>query len=251
MTELAGARSAQDAVERRVTEQYGKAIEQLGSDKPLVRMAGCYALERLAQDNPGHRQTAVNVLCGLLRTMLDRPGDAEEAEVRSTAQHLLTVHLRPGDDADRPGPTFWADIELDLYDATLVALNLARCRVRSARFSKATFRDSAIFRGLVVENGISFRDARFTGLADFRRVDFTGGGQSFHGARFDGPVDFGSVSGGVELAGALTRNDSDTKRTWPKGWQEKIVPDDPCYARLDRAQLRTVTEPGIGPGRPT
>ena len=56
-----------DATERRVTELYTKAVEQLGSDKARVRFGGLYALERLAQDNPAHRQTIVNVICSYLR----------------------------------------------------------------------------------------------------------------------------------------------------------------------------------------
>jgi uncharacterized protein YjbI with pentapeptide repeats len=247
MTELAGRSSEHDATERRVTDLYDKAVDQLGSDKPVVRMAGCFALERLAQDYPGHRQTAVNVLCGLLCT---GTGDAADSDVRRAAQSVLTRHLRPGEHANAPAATFWPDIDLDLYESTLVALNLSRCRVRSARFSKATFCDSVVFRGLVVANGISFRDARFTGFADFRRVDFTGGDQSFHGARFDGSVDFGSGSAGVNLSGALTRIDGEKRRIWPQGWQETAMADDACYARLIRAELRSVTEPRTGPGRP-
>ncbi len=42
-----------DATERRLTELYVKAVDQLGSDKPAVRQGGLYALERVAQDNPG------------------------------------------------------------------------------------------------------------------------------------------------------------------------------------------------------
>jgi hypothetical protein len=38
----------EDAVARRITELYGKAVEQLGSDKAPVRLGGLYALERLA-----------------------------------------------------------------------------------------------------------------------------------------------------------------------------------------------------------
>jgi hypothetical protein len=247
MTELAGRSSEHDATERRVTDLYDKAVDQLGSANSVVRMAGCFALERLAQDYPGHRQTVVNVLCGLLCA---DAGDAGDGDVHRAAQSVLTRHLRPGDDADAPAATFWPDIDLDLYESTLVALNLSRCRVRSARFSKATFRDSVVFRGLVVAKNISFRDARFTGFADFRRVDFTGGDQSFHGARFDGSVDFGSGSTGVNLNGALTRIDSEMRRIWPQGWHETAISDDACYARLNRAESRCVTEPRTGPGRP-
>ncbi len=56
-----------DATERRITELYTKAVEQLGSEKAPVRLGGLYALERLAQDNPDHRQTIVNVICAYLR----------------------------------------------------------------------------------------------------------------------------------------------------------------------------------------
>ncbi|MEV4811364.1 hypothetical protein [Micromonospora avicenniae] len=45
-----------DAGEKRVTGLYVKAVDQLGSDKAPVRLGGLYALERLAQDNPAHRQ---------------------------------------------------------------------------------------------------------------------------------------------------------------------------------------------------
>lgn len=62
-----------DATERRVTELYTRAVDQLGADKAPVRLGGLYALERLAQDNVEHRQTVVNVLCAYLyrRGLLD------------------------------------------------------------------------------------------------------------------------------------------------------------------------------------
>ncbi|MDI5978236.1 hypothetical protein [Amycolatopsis magusensis] len=68
-----------DAIERRVTELYTKAVEQLGSDKPVVRQGGLYALERVAQDNPAHRQTVINVLCAYLRAPYTPPPDQPAA----------------------------------------------------------------------------------------------------------------------------------------------------------------------------
>ncbi|WP_237048389.1 pentapeptide repeat-containing protein [Lentzea guizhouensis] len=64
-----------DAAERRLTELYMKAVEQLGSDKPAVRHGAMYALERVAQDNPDHRQTVVNVICAYLRAPFTPPPD--------------------------------------------------------------------------------------------------------------------------------------------------------------------------------
>jgi uncharacterized protein YjbI with pentapeptide repeats len=48
-------------------ENFTKATEQLGSENAPVRLAGMYALERLAQTTPEQRQTIVNVFCAYLR----------------------------------------------------------------------------------------------------------------------------------------------------------------------------------------
>ena len=65
-TRVAGV-TERDLEERRVTELYTKAVEQLGNDKAPVRLGGLYALERLGQDNPKQRQTIGDVLCAYLR----------------------------------------------------------------------------------------------------------------------------------------------------------------------------------------
>ena len=77
--EIATDLTDRDATERRITELYTKAVEQLGNDKAPVRLGGLYALERLAQDNPAHRQTIVNVICAYLR-MPFRPRRASKPE---------------------------------------------------------------------------------------------------------------------------------------------------------------------------
>jgi hypothetical protein len=59
--------NAYDATQRRITELYAKAVEQLGHDKATIRLGGLYSLERLAQDQPEHRQTVVDVVCAYLR----------------------------------------------------------------------------------------------------------------------------------------------------------------------------------------
>jgi hypothetical protein len=56
-----------DATEKRVTELYSKAVDQLADNSAAVRFGGLYALERLAQANPEHRQTIVDLICGYLR----------------------------------------------------------------------------------------------------------------------------------------------------------------------------------------
>ena len=192
------AHTARDAVERRVTELYTMAAAQLGSEHAHVRIAGIYALERLAQNNPYQRQVIVNVLCAYLRmphttddvepagSDPDRePRTTQERQVRLTVQRLLTTHLRRGQVAD----AFWPDITLDLAGATLLDFNLDRCHLHGATFDGARFHGVAQFSLAEFTGPVSFDDGRFTGGARFintvwaEPADFTR-------ARFDHEVNF-------------------------------------------------------------
>ena len=203
-----------DAVERLLTELYGKAVEQLGSDKPAVRMGGMFALERLAQTMPEQRQTIVNVLCAYLR--MPPADDGTETQVRTTAQAILTKHLRPG-----AGALFWEDTDLDLGGARLTELDLSGCVVRHAVFrgghltGRTTFRqasftditfdeavvaDEVWFDELVVDGESSWQRTRFAGAAMFEGAVLRGrarfdrlectGQAVFVGVDFGGDVSF-------------------------------------------------------------
>ncbi|HVV23019.1 MAG TPA: pentapeptide repeat-containing protein [Pseudonocardiaceae bacterium] len=224
-TELDLRQKDHDATERRVTELYGKAADQLGSDKAPVRLAGLYALERLAQDNAAHRQTIVNLVCAYLRMPFDPPepvGRTEELEVRGIAQALLATHLRPGT------PAFWPGVELNLSGATLVKFALTHCAPRSALFTGARFVGPTTFRGTVFAHSVDFRGARFTGLADFRRVTFGDDDRGFRDAVFEGEVNFG-ITTAAQLSGVVARGHD--KRKWPAGWAEEPE-GEPDSARL-------------------
>lgn len=217
-----------DATERRVTELYGKAADQLGSDKAPVRLAGLYALERLAQANSAHRATIVALICAYLRMPalpLPRRGN-EEAEVRRAAQDLLARHLRPGE-------RFWPDTDVDLSGATLTGLVLTHCEVRSIRCAGTTFVGPTTFRGTTIAEVADFREARFLGLADFRRVSFGQEPKPFRGATFEGEVDFGTNTT-VSLAGARTRTGREPRRKWPAAWTERHIPEQRTWAVLER-----------------
>ncbi|MEV8439900.1 pentapeptide repeat-containing protein [Actinosynnema sp. NPDC051121] len=184
--ERVAAAAEDDAAARRVTELYTKASEQLGSDKAPVRLAGLYALERLAQENPDQRQTVVNLLCAYLRMPYTLPGDEEdqalrdarrqEREVRLTAQRILATHLRDA------GDSHWADMDLDLSGGLLIGLDLSFCHVHGATFAGASFTGDA-----------DFTRTTFTGDADFSGASFTDDGW-FIEASFDGNADFAQAS---------------------------------------------------------
>lgn len=53
--------------QRRITESYAKAVEQLGSDKIEVRLGGIYTLERISRESPDDYWTVMEILCAFVR----------------------------------------------------------------------------------------------------------------------------------------------------------------------------------------
>lgn len=104
-----------DADERRATELYTAAAEQLASDKAPVRMAGMYALSRLGERNGNLRKTIINLLCAYLR--MPETSMGENGSPSMTAPD----HQKDGDTPQRleksPQP-----LVLDLASAPLAAL---------------------------------------------------------------------------------------------------------------------------------
>jgi Pentapeptide repeats (9 copies) len=214
--EIATAMADLDATERRVTELYAKAAELLGSDKAAARLAGLYALERLAQDNSGQRQTIVNVICAYLRMPFTPPAgwsslprtvskirgspvkaNSEifaELQVRLAAESILSSHLRGGRLRGElhgvpTDPQFWEDTRLDLSGATLVnPICWVGCRLESANFNQATFID-----------GVNFAHAEF-GQVFFHDARFVGGSAHFYGAWFEDRAIFAGTDFGSEEA---------------------------------------------------
>jgi len=226
--ELAIVLSDFDATERHTAELYATAVEQLGSDQAPVRSGGLYALERLAQDNPAHRQAIVNVICAYLRMPFSptapdsrpepeagdgqkEPGPASETGttgmgdtwqqerlVRLTAQRVLAEHLR--DDrakdhrsTDPPGSRFWDNIRLDLTGATLIDFNLVNGVVADANFRRAAFSGGADFHRAEFNGDARFGQATFSGDASFSGAAFSGDAR-FSGAAFSGDALFGGAA---------------------------------------------------------
>ncbi|MEU8382926.1 pentapeptide repeat-containing protein [Streptosporangium sp. NPDC048865] len=189
-----------DADERRVTELYTKATDQLGHDKAAVRLAGLHALERVAQGNPEHRQTVVDVICAYLRMppvpaapVDGEPGGREEAidpqelQVRATAQGILRNHLRWSRSEPVRPVTFWPDIDLDLTGAWLVKSAFVDCRMREARFGGVRFEGFARFDRAVFEGVAVFGGTLFAGRAAWEEANYKAG---FEGAVFKDEVMF-------------------------------------------------------------
>jgi hypothetical protein len=209
-TEAAQVHTERDAAERRLTEIYTKAVEQLGHEKAAVRLGGLRALERVGQDNPKQRQIIVDVICAYLRMPYIPPEQAEavgadpnpemqqEWQVRLTAEKIVTDHLRLPPDltageaataAPDPEAAFWPGIAVNLRGAVLTNMNLFRCHVDQADFGRAWFLGSASFARATFTGNAYFADATFTKPADFAGASFRGGAH-FRRTEFTGRAGF-------------------------------------------------------------
>ncbi|MDP9868352.1 MULTISPECIES: pentapeptide repeat-containing protein [Streptosporangium] len=195
-----------DATERRVTDLYTKAAEQLGHGKAAVRLAGLYALERLAQDNPGHRQTIVNVICAYLRMPYTPPPRPDPAADRAEAlraarrrHHALRTAAR-GRTTPPPAPA-GTDTGQDTEGERQVRLTAQRILTDHLRDERTLEQresqpaDARFWPGMHVDLAgaalidLNFLSCRLTRV-DFHRATFIGvtwfDGATFIGhARFD------------------------------------------------------------------
>lgn len=167
------------------TERYTQAAAQLGSDKAAVRLAGVYALARIADDSERDRSTCLEVLCAYLR-MPYNPDTAEAAErqVRTTAQTAIGTRLY----TNHPG--FWSDAAVDLAGAYLIDLSLIGITADFFTAIGATFSGDARFDATTFNGSARFDGATFGGIAAFKGVTF-GGIAAFNGATFGGRAWFG------------------------------------------------------------
>ncbi|WP_370932906.1 pentapeptide repeat-containing protein [Amycolatopsis sp. cg13] len=176
----------EDALARRVTEQYGKAVDQLGSERAPVRLGGLYALERLGQDHADGplRQMIADVLCAYLRMPSD--DTAEEAQVRRTAQKIIANHSRPG------GERHWPGLLLDFSWAQLDQADFRNCQFADTIFTGTTFDGFTRFNGAIFSHSVDFTESTFTDIAYFTAAKFNGESY-FRNADFDEYTRFNKV----------------------------------------------------------
>ncbi|WP_143121265.1 pentapeptide repeat-containing protein [Streptosporangium canum] len=165
-----------DATERRVTDLYTKAVEQLGHGKAAVRLEG----RRRRTSGPPHRPTHPH-----------RPSrDDRPANQRSTLP---------------AAPTFWEGVRLDLTGAPLIDFDLTDGHVTDARFDGATFTGTARFDGATFTGNTWFGGATFAKGAWFEKVTFT---------EHAGFARAALPTGGRRHDGAAPRRPR-ASRTWP------------------------------------
>lgn len=193
---------------RTLNERFATAADQLGSDKPAVRLAGVYAMAGLADDWEENRQTCVDVLCAYVRMPYEPdPGrDAPEPqrlafqairEVRHTVIRVITAHLKDnaavswrGLNLNFTGAVFdGGDFVFARFTGGEVSFRDAEFPGGEVRFNAAEFSGGRVdFSGARFSGGtVDFRHAQFSGGdVDFRMTEFSGGDVGFDLARFSG-----------------------------------------------------------------
>lgn len=164
-----------------LAQRYTTAAEQLGHERAAVRLAGVYAMARLADDWVEQRQVCIDVLCAYLRMPYESDTASEkyregEREVRHTIICLIRDHLR-----NPSAPTTWCGRDLDFTNAIFDGGN----------FDDAKFTGGEVsFLGAKFTGGeVSFSGAEFAGgTVVFGYAEFTGGTVFFSGAKFTGSV---------------------------------------------------------------
>jgi uncharacterized protein YjbI with pentapeptide repeats len=217
-----GASHLADAAHR--AERYAQAAEQLGHEKAAVRLAGAYAMARLADDWPEQRQVCIDVLCAYLRMPYETdpagPGFKEgEKEVRfSIIRSIRDRLLDPGaagswcgHDLDFTGAVFdGGDFGRATFSGGTVNFSDATFSGGDVRFSGATFSGGYVtFSGTTFSGGyVYFSGATVSdGTVDFSGTTFSGGTVTFGSATFSGgTVNFSgaTVSGGTVHFGGAT-----------------------------------------------
>jgi uncharacterized protein YjbI with pentapeptide repeats len=209
--EVSANETIEDASDRRASELYNKAVEQIGGTVEAVRLGGLYSLERLARDYPVYRQPVVSMLCAYLRSDQSLPELGESMkprrsrvakplqsgnrrpgrhnrESRTAALDILADHLRYRATEESRAKHYWPDMEIDLSGVDLDAASFERLAVRRAVFDRAVFHGLADFRWADFYDA-SFKDCEFHDMATFARANFRRDPR-FDSARFRRGADF-------------------------------------------------------------
>lgn len=163
--EAAGARADAAALAAR----YQDAASQLGHDKAAVRLAGVYAMSRLADDWLEERQTCIDVLCAYLRLPWQKSAKSnaadDEAQVRRTIASVINRHVA----AD--ATVSWAVNDFDFTRAELRDFVLEGCVFAGeVTFSRAQFIGECVLDDIAFDSGASFAACAILGHVKLKDV---------------------------------------------------------------------------------
>ena len=193
-------------------ERYTKAVEQLGDEKPSIRMGGVYTLVGLVdewleeesiekyEDRLKEGQVIINNLCAYIRSPftlatryneLDKDNPTPDGVYKDNQQEFYTdkaefkaeadvrlgiikeIHNRlQGPEINTPGA--WSDFEYDFSGSIFFySVDLTNSYyTKYVNFSGATYQDRANFRGSTYQGRANFSESTYRSRADFSRSTY-------------------------------------------------------------------------------
>jgi hypothetical protein len=157
--------------QRRITENYTKAVEQLSSDKIEQRLGGIYTLERISKESPDDYWTIMETLTAFVRERArwkEPDADASETMLRFYEHKPDLSIIYPGtepptdiaavltvigkDDWERERPDGWRQLDLrgvDLRGAYLAGAHLEWARLLRTHLEGADLREAHLEHALL------------------------------------------------------------------------------------------------------
>lgn len=229
--------------EGQITERFSRAIDQLGSRAPDVRLGGIFTLERIARDSPADRWTVAEILGALVRThapwLVGAP-DGPQHPTPTVDKQLPWLHHRAPDIqaalvllGHRPPSRDELQLYLsrvDLRGAYLPGARLANAMIRHANLARAGMSRVNLEGSDLEDTDLRLaylRHARLAGAklhrAHLQEADLRGAnlvGADLRKANLQGADLRGADLRGADLAEAdLADVQSDAATIWPAGFQ--------------------------------
>jgi hypothetical protein len=209
--------------QRRITESFSKAVEQLGSDKLEVRLGAIYSLERISKESPNDYWTVMESLTAFvrersLRTEAERASQDFEQRIRQRAYFLWLDGGRS--EMDDPDSNWDLAFRLEHSPPTDISAALtvigrrnARDRSRERKNNWRLDLRNAVLKGVTLEDThlerALFVDAHLEG-AWLSRIQLEGAflfrvhlqGAKLMGANLNGARLYSAHLEGADLSGA-------------------------------------------------
>jgi hypothetical protein len=213
------------AEDKQVADFFGKAIEQLGSEKIDVRLGGIYALEQIMNNSNEYRQIVIEILSAYVRrNCFHKPAQEiiqEENQSVNTRQKkapstdiqaALTILSRSkssrDDEKEKIDLSGISLIDIELKNFNFSNTNFYRSNLTETDFTKAVL-NRTFFRHAELKDAI-FMQAELTN-ADFSEADLTNA--NFEGANLRG-ADMSTSKKLTSDQIKLAFTDNETKLPW-------------------------------------
>lgn len=142
-----------------LSQRYQDAAGQLGHDKAAVRLAGVYAMSRLADDWADQRQQCVDVLCAYVRLPIPKKGDHDEEVIRRTILDEILAHAAVRRDPSQS----WSLLRLDLSAARISSFNATECHFENLSMRNAEVRGAVHFSNSSIGRILDLRGVQIYG----------------------------------------------------------------------------------------